>query len=222
MRFMIIRQIVNSYRTSDGINVAIGRLHRSLIDNFVASNPPPLPPVERIEVFGDFEDVPKYDDPDYQAAMIEYHSAFAHEQVAVVSQAIEVYDIDLRELNDLLNEGIIQYIPEEKIAFLLYIVSDRDLSSVIELIMYNSTVTEQGIEEAEQAFKASWNGMPVKSWSIPKSLAEFSYEYEARSTAHWHKMTWREFCEETGPEQSALVAHYRISRRIEWLEVRKR
>jgi len=95
--------------------------------------------------------------------------------------------------------------------------SDDDLAAVVELVMYQSTVTERGIAEAAQAFNVTWMEKPVLQWGISGSYGRHGAPFEARKAAQFSQYNWHDFCTLPGPEQSAIVAFYRLSTRLEWL-----
>ena len=99
----------------------------------------------------------------------------------------------------------------------IILADDEDLANVVELVFYNSTVTARGIEEATQAFGVTWMGQPVTAWHVPRVPGRYNQQFEDRKVAQHNHYTWREFCALPGPEQSAEVAFYRLSLRLDWL-----
>ena len=99
----------------------------------------------------------------------------------------------------------------------IVLASDEDLANVVELVFYHSTVTVRGIEEAMRAYNVTWMGQPVSAWHVPRVPGRYSQQFEDRKVARHNHYTWREFSALPGPEQSAEVALYRLSTRLEWL-----
>jgi hypothetical protein len=181
---------------------------RRLIDRLRLGREEPKPPVRVVEAWGDIEEeIPVLDDPGYQAEMMTYHLWLAKEQAAVIAGAIEpLGEIDWTELFEL--GGL-----------LCYLLSDQDRANVVALVLYHSTVTARGVTEAERAYGVKWMNKPVTAWRVPSAPAELSLEFEARRVARLYGYSWPQFCELTGPEQSAVVCHYRISNKLSWLEM---
>jgi hypothetical protein len=193
---------------------------RRLIDRLRLNREEPKPPVRIVEAWGDIEEeIPILDDPDYQAEMMTYHLWLAKEQATVIAGAVEPLDegkIDWTELFELGNLGL--EIPDPKVGLLCYLLSDHDRANVVALVLYHSTVTARGVAEAERAFGVKWLHKPVVAWRVPSVPAELSLEFEARRVARLYGYSWPQFCELTGPEQSAVVCHHRISNKLAWLE----
>ena len=165
------------------------------------------------------EEIPILDDPAYRAEMMRYHLWLAKEQAAVISTAVEPLDegrIDWTELFELESLGL--EIVDAHTGFLCYLLSDQDRATVTEQVLYQSTVTARGIAEAERAYAVKWLHKPVVAWRVPSVPAELSLEFEARQVARLYGYSWPQFCELTGPEQSAVVCHYRLSNKLAWLE----
>jgi len=212
------------YITTDGTRLEVGRVPREKIDNFIASRPPPEPPTKEVEVFGgDKEAMPILDDPGYLADMQRYYIAFGHDQVNLIADAVRgASDEPLAELEELREIGLGD--GDEHTAWLRHIAlgRDADLGNVVELVLYQSTVTEQGIAEAARTFAVTWMDKPVLSLGLPGSPGRYGAAFEARKAAQFSQYSWPEFAALPGPEQSAVVAFYRLSTRLEWLANQQR
>lgn len=62
----------------------------------------------------------------------------------------------------------------------------------------------------------TFRGRDVAVWPLPRSGIQFAPEYEWREAAKWAGFKrFRTFLRLSGEEQSEIVAHYRMSSRIE-------
>jgi hypothetical protein len=214
---------MSEYTTGAGVRLEVGKLPRQTIDKFLVARLPPEPPTREAEAFGGIvEEIPVLDNPAYLAKLQIYYTRLGDEQIDLVSEAVEIIEMpereaalvemeDLRALN--LAEG------DSPAAWLRHIVlaNDEDLANVIELVFYNSTVTARGISEAERAFNVTWMGQPVTAWHVPRVPGRYSQQFEDRKVARHNGYKWQEFSTLPGPEQSAEVAFYRLSMRLDWL-----
>jgi len=212
--------VQTEYTTEQGYRLRLGRVDRRLIDRLKLGREEPRPPVRTAMAWGDVEEeIPILDDPGYQAEMMRYHLWLAKEQAEAISGAVTPLDegrIDWTELFELENLGL--EIVSAHVGLLCYLLSDRDRANVTGQVLYQSTVTARGIAEAERAYNVRWLHKPVVAWRVPSIPAELSLEFEARRVAMLYGYSWPEFCELTGPEQSAVVCHHRISNKLSWLE----
>jgi hypothetical protein len=212
------------YRTRSGYDVQIGRVQRRYIDEAVVRFERPQPPRAStgdlgIEVFGGIEeDVYLYDDPGYRRALYAYYVALASHEFSILSRAIEVEGVPDDAIEELARLGLIRG-DDEHAALLRYEVlrDNEDWERAVEAVIYNSTVTERGIAEAAERFNAHWREEPLTSVSVPGAPAYYSPEYEARLAARHGLLSWPEFCNLDGPEQSSQVAFYRHSMMLQWL-----
>jgi hypothetical protein len=207
------------YATTAGMRLEVGRIPRQKIDNFIGGRPLPEPPTRTTEVFGgDTEEVPILDDPGYRRALLDYYITFGHDQVDLIADAVQIIgDVPLAELEELRELGLAEGDGHADLLRHVVLGSDDDLAAVVELVMYQSTVTERGIAEAAQAFNVTWMEKPVLQWGIPGSYGRHGAPFEARKAAQFSRYNWHDFCALSGPEQSAIVAFYRLSTRLEWL-----
>ena len=86
----------------------MGRIPRQEIDHFALAHPEPEPPTEEVEIFGGITDeVPLLDDPGYLAKVQSYHLQLAHDQMALIAEAVEIIgDIPTDELDELQMLGV--------------------------------------------------------------------------------------------------------------------
>jgi len=209
------------YVTSRGLRLEVGRVPRERIDAFNIEHPPPEPPTREVETFGGImEDVPVLDDPGYMRAMYDYYIDAGRAQIELVADAVEVSDLERyqSELQELRTIGIVDGDEDGKAALLYHVLlNDAELADVVELVLYQSTVTQRGIREAEEAFSVTWAGKPVTAWRVPGTPGRVGRLFEDRQAARLNGYTWRDFRRLPGPEQSACVALIRIGNRLEWL-----
>lgn len=207
------------YVTEKGHRLSLGRIDRRLIDRLRIEREPPQPPTRAVEVWGGIEEeIPVLDDPGYQAQRMQYHLWLAKQQASVIAEAVTILDedkVDWTELTELADLGLV--IPSPGVGFLTYLLSERDRANVVDLVLYQSTVTDRGIAEAETAFEVTWHRLPVRAWRVPGTPGRVGSLFGDRQAAQFGGYNWSAFCELTGPEQSAVVAFYKISRRLEWL-----
>lgn len=209
------------------MRLEVGKLPRQIIDKFLVARLPPEPPTREAEAFGGIvEEVPVLDDPQYLADLQTYYTRLGDEQIDLVAEAVRIIDMPereaaLMEMEDLRSIGLAE--EDDFAAQLRYIVlaNDEDLANVVELVFYQSTVTARGIEEATRAFNVTWMSQPVTAWHVPRVPGRYSQQFEDRKVAQHNHYTWREFCTLPGPEQSAEVAFYRLSQRLEWLMIQR-
>jgi hypothetical protein len=212
-----------AYTTKDGVRLELGRIPRQDIDEFVRAHPLPEPPMQEIEAFGGVtEEVPMHDDQTYQRELREYYQRLGEEQIGLIAPAVQVLDGEpLAEMEEL---RALQIVEDDSHADVLrYVVlgDAEDLTEVVRRVFYNSTVTQQGIDEASAAFGVEWLGQPVGAWKVPSTPGKYGAAFEARKAARYSGYAWEAFCTLTGPEQSAVVAFYREDTRLEALMVKR-
>jgi len=208
------------YTTKNGVRLEIGRIPRQEIDRFVAAHPMPEPPTRKQAAFGDIEeDVPVLDDPGFQRAMVDYYVKMGHDQVSLIVGAVKLvdgsYEALLVEAGELREVGVV----EDEADLLRYIIlgNTDDLAAVIGEVFYLSTVTERGIDEARRMFNVTWAGQGVETWHVAGTPGRYGQMFQDRLAAKFGGYNWGEFCELSGPQQSAAVAFYRLSNRLEAL-----
>jgi len=207
------------YTTKNGVRLEIGRIPRQEIDRFVAAHPMPEPPTRKQAAFGGIEeDVPVLDDPGFQRAMMDYYVKMGHDQVDLIAGAVEIVgDIEalLVEADELREIGVIE--DEADLLRHLILGNTDDLAAVVGEVFYLSTVTERGIDEAKRMFNVTWAGQGVETWHVAGTPGRYGQAFEDRLAAKFGGYNWGEFCELGGPQQSAAVAFYRLSNRLEAL-----
>jgi hypothetical protein len=55
---------------------------------------------------------------------------------------------------------------------------------------------------------------------MPSGSVSFSYEYHCREAARWSGYTYSAFCKLSTEEQAAVIAHYEIAHKLEYLMTR--
>jgi hypothetical protein len=209
-----------------GTELEIGRIPRQQIDKFIAGNPQPEPP-ERlaseigIDVWGDPDAmVVDRSDAEYQAQFQMWQVAFGEELLEFIAEAVQipesVIDNAERELAELSELGICDFSTAAILRFIL--CNQDDLASVVSLVLYESTVTARGLQEAQKLYNVRWNGKQLSVISKPSGNATASGVFSDRISAERAHCKWTEFCELPGPEQSAIVALHRLQNRLEYLQ----
>lgn len=220
---------VTEYVTGTGYKLSIGRVDRRRIDRAVADLHRPQPPVVKaadlgIEVFGGIdEDVYQYDDPAYRDALYLYYLQAMTYEFAILSSAVDI-DQDYQGIAcSLRKAGVVGIDEDDHVAVLRYEVLrlESDWEYVVDQVIYQSTVTERGIDEANTRFLVTWYGESLDAVSVPGTPANYSTEFEARNVAMYTGYTWDQFCQLEGPDQSAEVAFYRSRLMLEWLETHR-
>jgi len=213
--------MVTEYITRGGIRLTLGRIPRGIIDGFTAHNRPPQPPKRPPDgdVWGGVDDedwIEDVSDPAYLAALQKYHVGLFNRQVSLIADAIQV-DVCETELSELYKLGMPK--TNAKLDYLRFIAlgAVQDMAEVTVLVLYNSTVTQRGIDEAIPMFEMDWRGLPVAEWHVDNAPARYNLVFESRIAARKANLTWEQFCEMTGPQQSVEVAVTRLENRLQWL-----
>jgi hypothetical protein len=201
--------------------LTLNRIPRQRIDAYAIEHPVPEPPTKQVRVLGGvYDTVTDPDDPQYQVALARYNLGMARSQFELLAEAVEIQgpmswrsDPRCAELESLGVE--VQTVTD----YLLHVAltDERDLVAVMETLLYLSTVTERGIQEAERSFGIEWRGVPLHNHANPPALLRTTVLYQAREAAAHYHYPWLAFCALTGPEQSAVVAQYRCSLKVQWL-----
>ena len=198
--------MITEYTTRDGHTLALGRIQRQAIDDFAAENKPPDPPMREAETWTGIVQVVDYDAPEYQQAMGKYNADTHLAQLDLIAGAVEIIS-DASNIEEMQLLGL----PQKKAALLAFLIQDRnDIRTIIEIIFYNSTVTEQGIIDAAKRFGVKWNGVAVNPFAIPHSGATSFGVYGDQLAARWGGYTWEDFCQLSGPRQSEVVTLCRL------------
>lgn len=209
--------------TEAGHRLAIGRIHRDVIDQFAGDKPPPEPPIRTaaemgIKVFGGLEDdeeILDWDDQEYLEAATAYNLTFWNDRLELLASEIKpisgLTDADQDELialeeihGELDHVGLLRYI---------FIKSELDAAQAVLAVLYNSTVTIGGVREAAKRYGVKWKERPVPI-EIRDSPLWAGREFSDRRTARYCGYTWHEFCQLTGPEQSSFSAFHLLDVRV--------
>ena len=210
--------------TSAGFELTVIGISRKALDAFLLYRKRPVPPLKTVKAYKGFEEhIPDYDDAGYQEEYNAYVTAIAMDRFSLVIAAVtfDFNPFEREEFKTLVDAGIVSITTEDQARsdFVQFVALSAmtDIVLVMNEILYLSTVTERGIQEAGDAFDVTWLGKRIESWGVPGSKVKFTNHYEDRETACVYGLSWNEFCNLTGPEQSAFVAHNRIKNRIAWL-----
>ena len=206
----------------------IGRIDRKHIDIYAAKYPLPTPPLKSaaelgLAVFGGEKEAEKelvevWDDPDYLKALQDYTLGFYDRQLELVMPALTFQVPTDQNLSDLIALGTISHNPSRTDLLRFVILQNHtDAIQVVESVLYNSTVTNLGMLEAAMRFNVCWQGSLVPVNVPDNSPLSSTREYADRCAAIRHGYNWTEFCQLTGPEQSAIVALDRINMRLAWI-----
>jgi len=214
--------VITEWETLDGHILTLGRLDRREIDAFSADNAPPVPPTKTVETWAGDEQAPDLDEPKYQAALGRYYRNLGKSQVELIAPAITLpRGVDFGALYELAESGLVEFPPGSNgsnVGYLLYVLDADDLETLVKIVFYNSTVTEKGIGDARARFGVKWMNESILAWGVPGTPGAYNLEFEARRAARYNLVPWCEFCDLTGPEQSALVCFYRMDARLEYFQ----
>jgi hypothetical protein len=204
------------YITRAGIVLEIRRIDRRLLDALAV--PEPQPPTRPVETWGGLvEQVPVYADPSYRAAMLEYQLRYARDLMNILATGITVLDEDRARGRLQALEEVVGKQDNLALGFLRYGTTDIERAEIVELILYQSTVTQKAIDEASARFGYKWRGKPLIMWRIPMSHGErgkLGVEWKA---ANRSGLTWAQFCDLSGPEQSQHVAFWMLEDKLAYL-----
>jgi len=203
------------YVTRDGIVLEIGRVERRRLD--AVNLPAPIPPTRNVETWGGLvEQMPVYDDPGYQTALYEWRVNIWREQIGVIAAALD-YELTAEKQSELDALRALGIGNGSVADYLRFMVSEVDQAAIVELVLYQSTVTPRGIAEAEQRLDYTWRGKPVGTWAVGYTYGKRGSLGVDMRAALRSGLTWTQFCELPGPEQSALVAFWILEERLSWL-----
>jgi len=209
------------YRTTTGAVLELSRLPRQAIDAYLAGHPGPEPPRIAVPIFGGatewLEDV---DDPRYREQLATYHLQLAQDEFVLISQAVQLLEPQPWQLALEVTEWRELGVGLETEADYLRCVAlgaAADMTGVIEALLYLSTVTLRGLQEAEAAFGIQYQGIALSQHPNPPGQVSMSPLFQARLAATALGYTWEAFCELDGPAQSAAVAQYLCTEKLRWL-----
>jgi len=215
--------MIQDFVTRDGVRLKIGRIDRRVIDAFSASNPEPSPPTieVEVEVFGEgTQRISKEDrrDPKYiKACELHYLNLFG-KQLDIISDAVTVLDPPPPyEIEAIYRAGIVRGNLHADTLKHVVLADARDAIEVSRIVIYNSTVTDDGINEAKARFSVKLHGVSIDAHAAPMLPISYTTLYESIKAAHFSRMSWAAFCELTGPEQSELVAFMQTESKMKCL-----
>lgn len=195
-----------------GMQLEIERIPRQTIDDFAISNPKPIPPLRKADVWGDPDaQIPDTKNPDYVRELAQYYIEIACDSVELIADAVMFK-----------NQSVIDEMKSAKLVktetgiveLIRFGLEEQDQVAIVDCVMWQSTVTERGIERAAQAFNVTWNDRLVTG-AVRKGEVLQSGLFEDRTAAQWAHYKWHEFCALWGYEQSEVVAHRRIMATLE-------
>ena len=202
------------YITRDGLVVVVGRVNRRLLDRI--DIPTPAPPTKKVETWGDvLEDVPVLNDAQYLRRLQAWRVKVWRENIKVISQAL-TYTVPQSDIDALRAIGI-SADASDTIAYLQNHIRADDQDNITDLVYYHSTVTARGVLEAEERFNYTWRDKPLSAWGYSYTFGrrgQLGVDYRAAIRSG---LTWMQFCDLTGPEQSELVAFWMLEDKLTWL-----
>lgn len=207
------------YETTDGIELQIGALPRSAIDSFLSDNPPPMPSLVNVEAWGGItERIPDYANQEYVEKLQKYNILTEWAQIDLIAPVIVMGVIDTgnSELGDVVGAGA----PNTYLRNFV-LGNHADLTAVVDLVFYQSTVTQRAIDEAAATFAVYWQGKPVLAWQVPPTDGMRAQLYEDWQVCRYFGLQWGQFESQPGQMQSKMVAFYRIEKRLEWLQTKQ-
>lgn len=204
-----------------GLKISVNRIDRREIDKFATVNPKPEPPTRTVTVWGGLEEqVPIYDDPEYVAAVNAYYMRIGRDQYPLICRGLSLVEKMRDGPDPILSELFPNYTPEQLIIY--ENATSNEIADLTGRVFYLSTVTDQGIGEAEALFNARWDGKPVSAYKLPGDPVKVAQVYRDRVAATAAGYKWAEFCDLPGPEQSEIVAFYLIQNYLTWLQQQNR
>lgn len=215
--------MITSYKTKNGVTLILGQVDRQDVLRLLSENKPPKPPTRKAIIFGGgTEDVEILDDPDYLKAKARYDAEIYQKQFDIIYKGIE-YDYSMHndDIEALYHVGVPRGVRESDILHYVVLTNTKDANYVCNAVIYNSVVTQQAINEAYNELSVKWLNSYVQSMNMQMSPASTSMEFECMRAARYCYVPWDRFCKMTGPEQSKIVAYYRLDNKLEWLRSKK-
>jgi hypothetical protein len=163
---------------------------------------------------GVIEQVPVYDDPAYTRALRQWRINVWRDSLSVIAGGL---NFDIPEHANLEALKQIGMGNATRADYLRFNVVSSDQEALVEAVYYLSTVTAQGIREAEARFGYTWRDKPLSAWTVGYSYGKrgaLAVDYRAAMRS---RLPWPEFCALTGPEQSEIVAFWNLEDRLNWL-----
>lgn len=216
--------MIVEYVTNDGSKLRVGRVDRRLLDDLELPMKRPEPPTREVVVWdGSTEHVKITDDQKYLDQLALYYMELRKHQFGVVETAVEIMETpqihaDADEQEALRAIGVVGEL--SALERVLGKATNRESArEIIELIFFNSTVTERGIERANNKIGAKWEGLPVSSYRLkPQFPINVSQYYIDRVAASHYGFKWNEFCDLWGYEQAEYVALYLTENALEYMK----
>jgi len=203
------------YTTRGGWSAELSRIDRRDLDALVVAAP--SPPLRTVESWGGVvEQLPIYDDPKYQAQLLAHKINLQHSQTLIIAGGLQLPAAKRLEAETLRKIVPSRDLTVEAVA-LRYLLQDDDRNAIIAHILYLSTVTDRGIKEAITRFNYSWRDKPLDTFGVGMShgrRGQLAVDFRAAVRSG---LTWSQFCDLPGYEQSMHVAYWLLEDRLNYL-----
>lgn len=195
----------------NNITFNITRISRSKLDR-IFINKRPTPPTTTVVVFGDYEEESYlYTDPSYLEELRAYNSRVYSTEKSLFLNAIS-YDED----------ELLKIVDDELYALtgnlLLSALTDKQVYKLFDEVVYISTVTRRGINEAYNILNVTKYEDDITKIVLPVTNIKYSQVYRDMLVAKEANISWKDFCELSGFEQSMLVAFHNLQNILKYLE----
>ncbi len=204
-----------NFVTREGHALQLERVDRRLLDALVL--PAPQPPTRQVETWGGLlEAAPIHDDPDYQAQLFQHKLKLYNAQLNILAGGVTLPPVLQQQFAALQAVIPARGLPAAVVA-LRYILNVPDRTAVVEELLYLSTVTIRGIQEAQARLNYSWRGKPLRMWGVgasPGRRGQLAIDFTAAVRSG---LTWSQFCQLPGAEQSLHVAYWDAENRLNYL-----
>lgn len=211
-----------------GTVLEVGRIPRQAIDRFIGDHPEPDVPKRPadelgVEVWADpHQLMDDLHDPGYVEAKAAWDEAFGQELFDLLVEAVSVPEGVKEEaeieLEDLLSLALLPSGSKASLMSAVLLSSREDLEAIVDLVMYNSTVTVRGLVKAARLYGVHRDGKKVPVLEDGKGKVTANGAFGDRMAMVWYGMTdWETFCALPGPQQSEIVALYRYKVKLEEL-----
>lgn len=199
--------------TAGGWAVTVARVDRRRLDDLI--KPAPQPPTRTVTSWGGVaEEVPVYDDPAYQRALFAYRRDYHRARLALIAEGLSYPAAQQARIDALVAVFRNQ---DPRLLCLQYVLGNNDRQKVVQGILYLSTVTQRGINEAVAKLDYTWRGRPLLEWGTggaPGRRGQLAVDFRAATRSG---LTWGEFCDLPGPEQSMHVAYWTLEDHLGYL-----
>jgi hypothetical protein len=162
------------------------------------------------------EEVPDFKDASYKRRLHDYRVRLWRERVGVISAGL-TFTLPTTTQSQLEAIRAIGLGGGTDADYLRLMIAEYDQARVVEMLFYLSTVTVRGIDEAVERLEYTWRGKPVTAWSIGYTPGKRGALGVDMRTAVRSGLTWNQFCDLSGPEQSQHVAFWMLEDRLGWL-----